>query len=148
MQLLLYVTVVFCLVVNSICFTSDIDENKSEDCGCGSNLERDSVLDGKRLLTSDEKASGIGNEAAPLAVSNDNMVYIPGGRSIVGSNDPKLLTDGEFPKRIITLSSFLIDIYEVPNAGEIRISSPIVCFIGKLFVSRFREIYRSNWIHH
>jgi hypothetical protein len=130
MNVLLYFTVFCCILYNSLCLTSEIDENKSEDCGCGSNLERDSVLDGKRLLIADEKVAGsYASLSADGASYNDNMVYIPGGRSVVGSNDPKLLTDGEFPKRIVSLSPFLIDKYEVPNAGETIIKSTVVCFI-------------------
>ena len=44
-----------------------------------------------------------------------NMVKIPAGKFIMGTKNPKIFQDGEFPPREIQLDSFYIDKYEVSN---------------------------------
>jgi len=45
----------------------------------------------------------------------EGMVYIPGGKFYMGTNDPNFSQDGEGPARPVTLSPFFMDKYEVSN---------------------------------
>lgn len=47
--------------------------------------------------------------------SLDSMALIPGGDYFVGTDHPVFPSDGEGPKRLISVKSFLIDIHEVSN---------------------------------
>ena len=49
----------------------------------------------------------------------DQMVYIDGGSFYMGTDSPKIKTDGEGPRRLVTLSDFMIDKFEVSN--EVRL---------------------------
>jgi hypothetical protein len=40
-----------------------------------------------------------------------NMVYIEGGSFYMGTDSPQIATDGEGPKRLVTLSNYMIDRY-------------------------------------
>jgi len=46
-------------------------------------------------------------------IKDDNMVFVPGGCSVIGNDDPNF--DDEFPLVDILLSPFYIDKYEVSN---------------------------------
>jgi formylglycine-generating enzyme required for sulfatase activity len=39
----------------------------------------------------------------------ENMVYIEGGSFHMGTDSPQIATDGEGPRRLVTLSSYMID---------------------------------------
>lgn len=48
------------------------------------------------------------------------MVLIPGGTFFMGTNNPLIATDGEGPKRSVTVSPFYMDKYEVSNDAFLR----------------------------
>lgn len=44
------------------------------------------------------------------------MVRIPGGKFIMGTNEPVFAADGEQPARWVEIDDFFMDVYEVTNA--------------------------------
>lgn len=44
------------------------------------------------------------------------MVKIPGGKFVMGTNEPVFHADGEHPARWVEIDSFYMDVYEVSNA--------------------------------
>lgn len=92
---------------------SSYDEiTESEGCGCGSNLGRSSDLPS---LLQDE---GRMKEVSYSGPKKEDMVYLAGGRTFIGTNKPIMKGDGEHPKRPVTLSPYLIDRYAVTNEGN------------------------------
>ena len=118
---------------------STTSSTDSGGCGCSGTsggLKRDSALGS--LDTSGTAGIGTGTKASvsSSSVSSststsshednytpaslykynlDTMVYLEGGTFYMGTDFPKIQTDGEGPKRLVTLSDFLIDKYEVSN---------------------------------
>lgn len=43
------------------------------------------------------------------------MVLIPGGAFLMGTDDPSIPADGESPQRLVHVNSFYMDIHEVTN---------------------------------
>ena len=56
-------------------------------------------------------------EPGPLACSTADMVQLPGGQFLMGSDDKSFPGDGEGPVRKVTLSPFWVDRYAVTNAA-------------------------------
>lgn len=48
-------------------------------------------------------------ERALLQINRNDMVFIEGGAFFMGSDNAIISTDGEGPKRLVTLSDFMID---------------------------------------
>lgn len=48
--------------------------------------------------------------------THSDMALLPGASFLMGTNEPFLIKDGEFPARNVTLASFYIDLHEVSNA--------------------------------
>ncbi|XP_076044299.1 formylglycine-generating enzyme [Oratosquilla oratoria] len=46
----------------------------------------------------------------------NNMIQIPGGKFVMGTNEPIFVADGEGPARMVTITSFYLDVHEVSNA--------------------------------
>ena len=110
--------------------------SESGGCGCSGTsggLKRDSVLGSLDTSTggteTKEPASSSSSSSSTSTSTKedhhtpeslykynlDTMVYLEGGTFYMGTDHPKILTDGEGPKRLVTLSDFLIDKYEVSN---------------------------------
>jgi sulfatase modifying factor 1 len=108
----------FCLVIvqaNADKLEQVASTEDDEDCGCGAKLNRNSQLPVEEAVASKKIERSTGERR--LIGSNDDMVLIHGGRGILGTDDPQLWRDGESPKRVLTVSSFYIDKYEVSNEG-------------------------------
>ncbi|XP_056461444.1 formylglycine-generating enzyme [Gadus chalcogrammus] len=98
--------------------------SESAGCGCQS-LKRDSVLDpeGGRTSSSvspDVKYSRMMNEMPSNPRDEDEdttskMVLIPGGETLMGTDEPGIPPDGEGPQRPVVLDPFLMDTQEVSN---------------------------------
>jgi formylglycine-generating enzyme len=104
-------------------FGATIDEDdQTNSCGCGS-LSRDSALyeveTANILLKSESEIE--------IDALNDKMVFIPGGKSFLGTNTPIMKKDGESPKRSVILSPFFIDKYEVSNEGKLILKRFFCC---------------------
>lgn len=105
-------------------------KKEGEDCGC-SGANREHVADdigpttvkpdfGDKAAETTQKKPKKVKIAASDAKSNyartNQMVYIEGGSFQMGTNDPKIMADGEGPAREVTLDSFFLDVHEVSNA--------------------------------
>lgn len=92
-------------------------------CGCSgsSGLGRDSIMSNlynaiDKVEISSDELSCSSNMTDSLDISpNANMTFIEGGQFYMGTKSPIMPHDGEGPLRLVTVSSFLIDIYEVSN---------------------------------
>lgn len=107
--------------------SSSIDDSNQEGdgagCGCGTGkLSRDAVYSSdsgsltdhiveRRLDSKDDPSESLSIQER----LNKKMVFIPGGKTFIGTNSPILRKDGEAPRRSVTLSPYFMDIYEVSN---------------------------------
>ena len=101
----------------------EFGEEMGESCSCSGSLSRDvkqsvnpSVEHEPRCRTSQtcEKKEEASLQKLEL---NKKMVYIEGGHNYIGTDKPKIKSDGESPKRPVLLSPYFIDKYEVSNEG-------------------------------
>ncbi len=99
-------------------YNLDESEKKGEGCGCG--LTRG---EGRTEVQSVPVNKALEITHRSLVLTNEDMVFIPGGTSLVGTDAPELWRDGEGPKRVVSLSPFYIDRYEVPVSGKLFIFS-------------------------
>uniref|UniRef100_A0A1A9W2B0 FGE-sulfatase domain-containing protein n=1 Tax=Glossina brevipalpis TaxID=37001 RepID=A0A1A9W2B0_9MUSC len=51
----------------------------------------------------------------PETIYDDDMSLIPGGKYLVGTNEPYFLEDNESPERTVLIKDFYLDKYEVSN---------------------------------
>lgn len=100
--------------------SSNLDESEKKGEGCGCGLKR-----GEGRTEVQSVPVNIAPEIThrSLVLTNEDMVFIPGGTSLVGTDAPELWRDGEGPKRVVSLSPFYIDRYEVPVSGKLFIFS-------------------------
>jgi len=103
----------YCAVYGS--YNLDESEKKAEGCGCG--LTRG---EGRAEVQSVPVNKAPENTHRSLVLPNEDMIFIPGGTSLVGTDAPELWRDGEGPKRVVSLSPFYIDRYEVPVSDFAR----------------------------
>ena len=112
----------------------------SGSCGCSGSqgLNRDSVFYGNSNSNSNSDDSSASNDETCsdldssintntnkrlLQSTEENMVKIKGGTFYMGTDNPLIKTDGEGPKRLVTVSSFKIDKYEVTNDDYLKFVS-------------------------
>lgn len=77
-----------------------------------------------RGLSSNDKDIATPSSSSPSFLYEQNldkMVYIEGGSFYMGTDSPLIKTDGEGPRRLVTLSDFMMDKFEVSN--EVRLCS-------------------------
>ena len=60
------------------------------------------------------------NRKLEMTIDDNNMVKIKGGTFWMGTDNPLIKTDGEGPRRLVTVSSFKIDKYEVSNDDYLK----------------------------
>ena len=134
-----YLTVAFiCILLLCLTFVeadTDFESQINGTCACGG--KRDSPLKDSYLLsdeldiasvhssssdssigyipasTSSDGSSlstkGLSHERTLLHINRNDMVFIEGGAFYMGSDNALISTDGEGPKRLVTLSDFMID---------------------------------------
>ncbi|KAG7175327.1 Formylglycine-generating enzyme-like [Homarus americanus] len=117
------------LCLFTLCVSSDqcgAPQESESTCGCASTSRKSSG----NAFQSDELGDGIediSKEAPNFKYSQDanavkdslqthQMVEIPGGKFIMGTNNPVFHADGEHPARWVEIRAFFMDIYEVTNA--------------------------------
>lgn len=99
-----------------------ITENQ-DSCGCGAikrragdQLEDSTILqEDTSLNINSEKYSSAAN-AQSIYPRTNQMVFIKGGKFMMGTDEPVFVADGEGPSREVTISDFYLDIHEVSNA--------------------------------
>lgn len=103
------------------------DKTSESTCGCAATSRKQS----ENIVETDElndKITRVSQNNDPSfkysqdANTVDNsrrtnqMVEIPGGKFVMGTNDPVFHADGEQPARWVEIDSFYMDMYEVTNA--------------------------------
>lgn len=100
-------------------------EKTAEDCGC-SKLSRNAqtepssdtqaTADGDSSLHS--RTDGESEQKQPVVdyPRTNQMVYIEGRKTSIGTDEPQIMADGEHPKRTVYVNSFYLDVHEVSNA--------------------------------
>ncbi|XP_054026129.1 formylglycine-generating enzyme isoform X3 [Dryobates pubescens] len=78
------------------------------DCGCSANRDGDGREAAARRYSA--AAAGLGRSAVRRP-----MVPVPGGVFTMGTDEPEIQQDGEWPARRVHLRSFYMDQYEVSN---------------------------------
>ena len=127
--LFLKITVLFVVVSSDTnkknsCLSQSKDGTK--DCGCSMTSrtqnpksEEGSVKEESKLkyLSPDIENSGKKLQGSDDAdsIKYGSMVLIPGGNFTMGTNNPKIISDGEGPGREVKLSPFYMDQYEASN---------------------------------
>lgn len=119
---------IFGLLVFSVCTASEEctdsqqqdDEKSSGSCGCGATSRKASSESAETPQT--ENSEKPNYKYSKEANSGENvprtiqMVPIPGGKFIMGTNEPVFGADGEQPARWVEIDGFFMDVYEVTNA--------------------------------
>lgn len=121
------------LLLFSVCTASeqcdDLEdkENKaSGSCGCGATSRKTSATSADSAGASPEdvensKESPSYKYSKEVNVDKDTprtnqMVHIPGGKFVMGTDEPVFTADGEQPARWVEIDDFYMDVYEVSNA--------------------------------
>lgn len=55
------------------------------------------------------------HQDSAISVNHEDMVHLPGGTFLMGTNQPVMLADGEAPERSVAVSPFWLDVHEVSN---------------------------------
>ncbi len=118
--------VVVCEVIR--CTAIPISDEKETDCGCGE-ISRDNIrvtqhdfsIGNEETITEDDGLKGtVQLSSYPVEKTTlEDMVFIPGGDTFIGTDKPQVRGDGESPLRTVSLSPYFIDRYSVTNEGEI-----------------------------
>ncbi|KAK7082890.1 Formylglycine-proteinrating enzyme [Halocaridina rubra] len=88
-------------------------------CGCaGANRPKSDNARSEEEPTNEHPTFKYSSDANVLKnlVRTHRMVPIPGGRFIMGTNEPRFEADGEMPARWVEIDPFYMDVYEVSNA--------------------------------
>jgi formylglycine-generating enzyme len=100
----------FCLLVFLI-GKSSLSDIEPSSCGCSGS---DGLSRENNGFIGESVKDGVYKNLQGGQIEKD-MVYVEGGSFMMGTDNPVMRNDGETPSRKITLSSFLIDKYEVTN---------------------------------
>ena len=123
---------------SAIINNSDVQQNQKHDHDIESDIfTEDALRDGNAVKGSDNLHSARTTQRTkPTEESNqkmnmDNMVFIEGGTFFMGSDDRIMPSDGEGPRRIVTLHDFMMDRCVVniilPNRNLILFDASDVC---------------------
>jgi formylglycine-generating enzyme required for sulfatase activity len=94
----------------------DLETETAKDCGCSMTSRIDHST--KKTSTDHEKLKWT---TEPHSLQPDHglkyelMVHLDGGEFFMGTNNPKIVSDGEGPARTVKLSAFYMDQFEVCN---------------------------------
>ncbi|XP_071539905.1 formylglycine-generating enzyme [Panulirus ornatus] len=130
----LWLIVLWGLCTFTLCFSNEKcsapQGNEADDsastCGCAATSRKssesvvqvDALPDPKTEDPSNETPSFKYSQEANVAKSprTHQMVKIPGGKFVMGTNEPVFHADGEHPARWVEIDSFFLDVHEVSNA--------------------------------
>ncbi|XP_037108925.1 formylglycine-generating enzyme [Syngnathus acus] len=122
LHFLAFLMIILCCLGNALvcrAHTEPVSEPGLASCGCES-LKRDAVVGES---TASEEASVKYSRDANEMLSDtkggekiiSQMVLIPGGEFLMGTDNPGIPADGEGPQRQVHVDSFYMDIQEVTN---------------------------------
>ena len=124
---IIFVSLSLCILIRSedgeMCSAKENGEGKpngESKCGCaGANREKsddvgpmaDDPINESPSLKYSENAN-----VPPHMFRTHQMAKIPGGKFIMGTDEPHFHADGEQPARWVKIDAFYMDVYEVSNA--------------------------------
>lgn len=90
------------------------------DCGCNKGLDRQSSeiktpIEIKNEIPVCKQNKKDGLHYRDYYPEDPLMALIPGGNYLIGTDEPHFVTDGEGPERLVKISEFYIDKFEVSN---------------------------------
>lgn len=101
---------------NSHCSTSK-DGGTFKGCGCSTSFRTDGQTYNEETLKNHQTLEW--TESNPPkqygGLKYGSMVHLQGGEFLMGTNSPKIISDGEGPARQIQLNAFYMDQHEVCN---------------------------------
>lgn len=89
---------------------------KESSCGCSTNRQHAENEVPRDTVHEEQKYTKKSNVIDSSFVRTNEMVLIPEGNFLMGTNKPVFVADGEGPARKVTLRKFYLDKYEVSNA--------------------------------
>ena len=95
------------LIKDSSQSSSDVNDDGHNLVSEGPHIEKTSDQGGNNLNLGADNV--ILTEQSNLKMNMDNMVFIDGGTFFMGSDNKLIPSDGEGPRRIVTLHDFMID---------------------------------------
>uniref|UniRef100_A0A1A8GHR5 Sulfatase modifying factor 1 n=1 Tax=Nothobranchius korthausae TaxID=1143690 RepID=A0A1A8GHR5_9TELE len=116
---LVFVNEVFCLQSSCRGEQDSLPVEGAGGCGCGK-LKRAADESGTATKDPADKYSSEANERTSEASEDGNkvqsqMVLIPGGEFLMGTDNPGIPADGEGPQRSVHVDPFYMDVQEVTN---------------------------------
>ncbi|XP_020500767.2 formylglycine-generating enzyme [Labrus bergylta] len=111
----------FLFVFGCVCLCESAAQQAGSSCGCDklSRAAAERPAEEKTEAAAHKYSQGA-NERLYEARGNgktiqSQMVLIPGGEFLMGTDDPGIPADGEGPQRLVYVDSFYMDIHEVTN---------------------------------
>jgi formylglycine-generating enzyme len=128
----------FLLIITILFLTFSVSSSKSDDKSnsCGCDVKRSTISEkndppGSKRMETDEvvttektdietqgmecKSDVNYKSDRKLRLEEEDMVLINGRKFYIGTDSPKIAGDGEGPRRLVIVSSFMMDRYEVSN---------------------------------
>ena len=93
---------------------SEVDQSGS--CGCAG-----AAREALGAITEVDNSDTLALETK-RSLLTDDMIYLAGGATFMGTDKPLIIADGEGPLRTLTLSPYFLDRYSVTNQGLVIIS--------------------------
>ena len=91
------------------------DGDAKQDCGCGGSM-RDNVVSLNKRSSDIEEPSNVPSDVSEEEVPQNELVFIQGGVFKMGLDKAIISSDGETPSRLVHITSFYMDKYEVSNS--------------------------------
>ncbi|XP_067616454.1 formylglycine-generating enzyme [Eurosta solidaginis] len=90
------------------------------DCGCNKGLDRQDNTFSSTLRHIDDvpvckKRTRISTRYRDYYPEDPTMSFIPGGKYLIGTDEPHFPSDGEAPERLVKIADFYLDKFEVSN---------------------------------
>ncbi|XP_036341383.1 formylglycine-generating enzyme-like [Rhagoletis pomonella] len=104
--------VLFCL----LCYVNRV----RADCACNKGVDRESDKSSNSAIETKQfpvchQIEKDNNHCRNYYPEDPLMSVIPGGSFLIGTDEPHFVSDGESPERVVIISDFYIDKYEVSN---------------------------------
>ena len=124
----LFFLVICMLLFSSVITTEDGASHSSDckdatvgDCGCSKTSRTDGIFGKSKELDNHEKTKWMepnvphSNPEHDHGLKYSSMVLLKGQTFLMGTDSPKIVSDGEGPARTVQLAAFYMDQYEVSN---------------------------------
>ena len=118
MERAIFIFIFFCAFISVFAVedecTKSCTKNSVKDCGCSKTSR--TVSHTKETLKDHDRQKWTEQQSThDHGLKYGAMVLLQGGEFFMGTNNPKIVSDGEGPARVVRLNSFYMDQYEVCN---------------------------------